>query len=144
VSPAAPDRNRLFGDDLRLREEGFGLDLVAAAEDLELVHGADTITQALRMRLLVRQGELAGIGWPDYGSLLHTLIGEPSLARTHARAMALAREAIEADPRVVKVSRIDAAVPLGDRDVVRLDMDVELITEATPLNLVVDVGLGGG
>jgi hypothetical protein len=44
----------------------------------------------------------------------------------------------------VKVSRIGASVPLGDRDVVRLDMDIELITDPTPLNLVVDVALGAG
>jgi phage baseplate assembly protein W len=138
------DRDALFGDDLRLREVSWGLDLVGAAGDLDLVHGADTISQALRMRLVVRQGELAGIGWPDYGSRLHELIGEPNLARTQARAMTLARDAIEADPRVVKVSRIGASVPFGNRDVVRLDMDIDLITEQTPLNLVVDVALGAG
>jgi phage baseplate assembly protein W len=136
------DREALFGDDLRLREVSSGLDLVGAAGDLDVVHGADTISQALRMRLVVRQGELAGIGWPDYGSRLHELIGEPNLARTQARAMTLARDAIEADPRVVKVSRIGASVPFGNRDVVRLDMDIDLITEPTPLNLVVDVALG--
>lgn len=138
------DREALFGDDLRLREVSSGLDLVGAAGDLDVVHGADTISQALRMRLVVRQGELAGIGWPDYGSRLHELIGEPNLARTQARAMTLARDAVEGDPRVVKVSRIGASVPLGDRDVVRLDMDIELITDPTPLNLVVDVALGAG
>ncbi|MCA1689688.1 MAG: GPW/gp25 family protein [Actinobacteria bacterium] len=136
------ERNLLFGDDLRLREVSWGLDLVPALGDLELIHGADTISQALRMRLVVRQGELAGLGWPDYGSRLHELIGQPNLARTQGRAMTLAREAIEADPRVVKVSTIQATVRRGDRDAVRLEIDVDLITQPTPLNLVVDVALG--
>jgi phage baseplate assembly protein W len=136
------DRDRLFGDDLRLRDVSWGMDLVPAVGDLELVHGADAIVQALLLRLRVRQGELAPLGWPEYGSRLHELIGEPSLPRTHARAMTLATEAIERDPRVVQVSRIAAAVPLGDRDVIRLDIDVDLITKPTPLNLVYHLSLG--
>ena len=136
------DRDRLFGDDLHLREVSWGMDLVPAIGELDLVHGADTIVQALRLRLRVREGELAPLGWPDYGSRMHELIGEPSLARTHARAMTLASEAIERDPRVVQVTRIAATVPLGDRDVIRLDMDVDLIAEPVPLNLVFDLSLG--
>jgi phage baseplate assembly protein W len=101
----------------------------------------DDISQALRLRLTVARGELAPLGWPDYGSRLHELIGQPSVSRTHARLMALAREAVEADPRVVAVDDIVASVPPGDRDVVRLEMQVALITEPTPLNLVHDVNL---
>ena len=137
------DRDRLFGDDLLLRDRSSGMDLVRrGGGDLDLAHGAGTITQALYMRLLVRRGELARIGWPDYGSRLHELIGEPSMARTHARVMTMAREAVEADPRVVEVTQIAAAVPPGDRDVVRVELDVQVISEPNPLNLVFDVALG--
>jgi phage baseplate assembly protein W len=136
------DRERLFGDDLRLYDVASSLDLRRApGGDLEVAHGVDDISQALRLRLTVARGELAPLGWPDYGSRLHELIGQPSVSRTHARLMALAREAVEADPRVVAVEDIVASVPPGDRDVVRLEMQVALITEPTPLNLVHDVDL---
>ena len=49
------------------------------------------------MRLRVRKGELAPLGWPDYGSRLGELIGEPDLPRNHLKAQVFAREAIEAD-----------------------------------------------
>src|SRR3954447_2962624 len=122
------DRERLFGADLRLRPTGGSLDLTRDdGGDLDLATGAENISQALTLRLLVRRGELTPLGWPDYGSRLHELIGEPNVLRTHARAMAYARAAVEADPRVAAVSRISATVPPGDRDVLRLDMDVALI-----------------
>jgi phage baseplate assembly protein W len=137
------ERERLFGDDLHLRDGAAGMDLVRhGGGDLDVAHGNDAITQALYLRLMVRRGELARIGWPDYGSRLHELIGEPSVARTHARVMALARDAVEADPRVEAVTQISAAVPPGDRDVVRVELEVQLITEQNPLNLVFDVALG--
>ena len=137
------DRDRLFGDDLRLRDRVNGMDLVRqGAGDLDLAHGADAITQALYMRLMVRRGELAGLGWPDYGSRLHELIGQPNVVRTHARVMVLAREAVEADPRVVEVTKAAAGAPPGERDVVRVELEVQLISEPTTRNLVLDVALG--
>jgi phage baseplate assembly protein W len=138
----SPERELLFGDDLRLREGAGGMDVVRhGGGDLDVAHGNDNIAQALYMRLMVRRGELARLGWPDYGSRLHELIGEPSVTRTHARVMALAREAVEADPRVAAVTRVTAAVPPGDRDVVRVELEVELISAPSPLNLVFDVRL---
>lgn len=137
------ERTRLFGTDLRLLWTAPGGDLVPdAAGDLDLATGADNIVQALTLRLLVRRGELARLGWPDFGSRLHELIGEPNIRRTHLRLMAFAREAVEADPRVVEVAQIQAYVLPGERDVARLDLDVVLITEQTPVNLVFDVNLG--
>ncbi|HEX2172926.1 MAG TPA: hypothetical protein VHL09_10835 [Dehalococcoidia bacterium] len=136
------ERARLFGNDLRLGRIDVGADLLPdAAGDLDLAIGNDNIVQALTLRLLVRQGELARLGWPDYGSRLHELIGEPNLRRTHLRAMAYARASVEEDPRVAEVSRIQAFVPPGGRDVVRLDVDVRLIDRPNPLNLVFDLDL---
>jgi phage baseplate assembly protein W len=137
------ERTRLFGTDLRLLWTAPGGDLVPdAAGDLDLATGADNIVQALTLRLLVRRGELARLGWPDFGSRLHELIGEPNIRRTHLRLMAFTREAVEADPRVVEVAQIRAHVLPGERDVARLELDVVLISEPTPVNLVFDVNLG--
>ncbi len=137
----ATERARLFGNDLRLGRVGLGADLLPdQAGDLDLAMGNDNIVQALTLRLLVRRGDLSRLGWPDYGSRLHELIGEPNIRRTHVRLMAFAREAIEADPRVVEVSQV-RALP-GERDVVRLELEVALIDRPAPLNLVFDVNLG--
>ncbi len=138
----AVERARLFGDDLRLGRLAFGADLMPdQAGDLDLATGVDNIVQALTLRLLVRRGELAPLGWPDYGSRLHELIGEPNIRRTHLRLMAFAREAVEADPRVAEVRQVRARALRGERDTVRLELEVSLIVEPTPANLVFDVNL---
>jgi phage baseplate assembly protein W len=128
------DRPKLYGVDLALRDGAGGADLslvgpVGLYGDIALATGNDDIVQALALRLRVRVGELALLGWPDYGSRLHELIGEPDLPRTRLKAQAFARAAIEADPRVAKVDAVE--------------MDVHLITEPQPLNLVFDLALSG-
>jgi phage baseplate assembly protein W len=139
---AAP-REVLFGNDLKLVDEAPGLDLVVdGGGDVDLARGNDNIVQALRLRLLVRKGELAPLGWPDYGSRIHELIGEPNNRRTQLILMAHARAAISADPRVVDIPTIEALVLPGNRDVVRLNLSITLIAQQTPLNLVFDVRLG--
>jgi phage baseplate assembly protein W len=139
----AIDREILFGSDLKLTSSGGTLDLTAARlGDLQLAQGNDNIVQALTLRLMVRKGELERLGFADYGSRLHELIGEPNNQRTRVIAMGLARTAVEQDPRVAEVQRVEASVPPGERDTIRIEMDVELITENTPVNLVFDVRLG--
>src|SRR5262249_47403695 len=139
----AVDRELLFGNDLRLFELGVGLDLVPDRDgDLGLAHGNDNIVQALTLRLLVRKGELTRLGFPSYGSRLHELIGELNNQRTRVIAMGHARAAVEQDARVLKVASVEARTPPGERDTIRLDMQIELIHENTPLNLVFDVRLG--
>ncbi len=136
------EREKLFGNDLQLVERAGGRDLIADnAGDLALAQGNDNVVQALTMRLLVREGELARLGWPNYGSRLHELIGEPNNARTHLKLMAFARSAIERDPRVLQVADVQARVLPGERDVVRLSLDVLLIDKPHPLNLVFDAHL---
>jgi phage baseplate assembly protein W len=137
------ERSKLFGNDLRLLEQGGVFDLTAdRVGDLALAAGNDNIVQALTLRLLVRRGELALLGWPNYGSRLHELIGEPNNRRTHTILMAHARAAVEQDPRVVQVTSLRAYVLPGERDVARLEMEIQLINENNPLNLVFDVRLG--
>ena len=89
----------------------------------------------------MRKGELGPLGWADYGSRLHELIGEPNNTRTHIKLMAFARAAVEQDPRVLEVSAIEAKVLPGERDAVRLLLEISLIDAPNPLNLVFDVKL---
>jgi phage baseplate assembly protein W len=135
-------REKLFGNDLQLAERANGFDLLPAPGfDLDLAEGNDNIVQALTLRILVRKGELAPLGFPDYGSRLYELIGEPNNNRTHIKLMAFARIAIEQDPRVLKIQNIQTLVIPGERSVVRLIMDILLISEPNPLNLVLDINL---
>jgi len=121
-------------------ERAPGFELASSNRgDLILATGNANIEQALTLRLSVRRGELARLGWPDYGSRLHELIGEPNNKRTWLRVVAFAREAIQQDPRVFKVNAVQAD-PV-DRNQVRVAMEVALITEPTPLNLVFDLNL---
>lgn len=134
------ERQRLFGNDLELYGRNEAYDLRPnGAGDLELARGNDNIIQALTLRLRVRQGELAPLGWPTYGSRLHELIGEPNTNRTHVRLMAYARSAIEEDPRVAEVSEVGARP--GERATVRLTMEIRLIDQPNPLNMVFDFDL---
>ncbi len=134
------ERAQLFGQDLWLVERAGGLDLLPdPLGDLTLAQGNDNIVQALSLCLRVRQGELAPLGWPAYGSRLYELIGEPNNTRTHIKLMAFARDAIERDPRVIEVTDITARA--GERSVARVSMQVLLIDEPTPLNLIFDMNL---
>ena len=136
------ERQRLFGDDLELYGRNETYDLRPnGAGDLGLAHGNANIVQALTLRLRVRRGELASLGWPAYGSRLHELIGEPNINRIHVRLMAYARSAIEEDPRVAEVGAISASP--SERDAVRLTMEIRLIEEPNPLNMVFDFDLEG-
>jgi len=144
----ASDRQRLFGKDVGLRDAVGGVDFVlggpvGSSGDLTLAVGNDNAVQALSLRLRVRKGELSLLGWPDYGSRLHELIGEPDLPRTRLKAQVFARDAIEGDPRVKQVQSVDLVPIPGERNLLRLAMSVLLIDEQTPLNLVFDLALEG-
>jgi phage baseplate assembly protein W len=136
------DRQKLFGADLQLAARAPGYDLIDnGLGDLRLARGNDNIEQALTLRLKVRRGELALLGWPNYGSRLHELIGEPNNRRTHLKLMAFARAAIEQDPRVREVSEVRIQPIPGERGTVRLIIEVALIEAPNPVNLVFDLVL---
>jgi phage baseplate assembly protein W len=139
------ERQRLFDNDLELYGRNETYDLRPnEAGDLEVARGNENIIQALTLRLRVRRGELAALGWPAYGSRLHELIGEPNIGRVHVRLMAYARSAVEEDHRVAEVSEV-TALPgeRNERNMVRLTMEIRLIDQPNPLNMVFDFDLEG-
>ncbi|MGF1522302.1 MAG: hypothetical protein ACFBSF_08295, partial [Leptolyngbyaceae cyanobacterium] len=136
------EREQLFGNDLKLGNRFDGLDLLAKQQiDFDLAQGNDNVMQALRLRLRVRRGELALLGWPDYGSRIHELIGETNTPRMQARLMAHARAALEPDARVQAIQSIRTEVLPGERTVIRLLIDIRLVNEPNPLLLVSDINL---
>ena len=113
----------------------------AGLADLQTVQDAQNLQQALLLRFLTRQGALAVLGHPDYGSRLYMLIGQLNTETNRSRAKLFVLEALAAEPRVASVVSVD--VTPGARD--RIDISVSLlaIQNDTPLNLVFPFYLGG-
>lgn len=130
------------GDLAGSRRPGVRGDVV----DLAVASGVPQAAQLLVNRLATRRGELAGLGHPDYGSRHHELVGEPNTERTRNLVKLYVLEALRAEPRVAKVLRCRVTTvesgPVG-RDVVRIELQVRLIEEDTPLDLVVPLALDG-
>ena len=113
--------------------------------DLTHVQGIDeAATQLLVNRLQTRRGALAPLGHPDYGSRHHELIGEPNVERTRNLVKLHVLECLRHEPRIAKVVRCDVLEEERPRDVVRITLQVRLIDQPNPLNLVVPFELGGG
>jgi phage baseplate assembly protein W len=148
----------LLGHDLRLDyaiRGGFFEDADLASgkprqgvrreRDLLLVDGVDNLTQAIANRLKTRKGELAPLGHPDYGSRHHELIGEPNVARTRNLIKLYVLQALRDEPRIERVITANVrAEQEPPRDVVRIELRLQVIGEAKPLNLVVPFSLGVG
>src|SRR5687767_6970630 len=76
----------------RTRRSGFDIDLLNVA-------GLDALTQAVANRLKTRQGELADLGHPTYGSRHHELMGEPNVQRTRDLIKLYVMQALRDEPR---------------------------------------------
>src|SRR5256885_17177443 len=99
----AVDRQKLFGTDICLRDAAGGMDFtlggpIGSSGDLTLASGNDNAVQALSLRLRVRKGELAPLGWPDYGSGPNEPLGEPAPPWTRIQGQGFPRQALEAAP----------------------------------------------
>ncbi len=114
-----------------------------ALMDLEPISGVDNLEQALLMRMLTPMGSLEGLGHPDYGSRLYTLIGELNNETNRNRAKLYVLEALALEPRIGQVLSVDvttnrAAAPT------RIDIAVSAQVANSPLvvNLVFPFFLG--
>ena len=147
-----------FGTDLQLlrsldltkssRDPGNDLSTASrpgiAGADLKTLSKTDNLVQALFLRFLTPQSELAVLGHPDYGSRLRDLIGELNNETTRNRAKLFVLEAIAAEPRVKEVRSVLVTQNKSDRT--RMDINASLMTidSDTPLNLVFPFFLEGG
>jgi phage baseplate assembly protein W len=156
------DPQARFGQDLRLlrnlqvqNDRNPGNDLLVATptttqpdgtklKDLERVTDAQNLQQALLLRFLTRTGELSQLGHPDYGSRLHTLIGELNNDTNRNRAKLFVLEALDAEPRVKQVNSVDVTPDAGVRTQINIKISLTAIDSDTPLNLVFPFSLEGG
>jgi phage baseplate assembly protein W len=127
--------------DLRPIAGGHG----GGTTDIDIVAGLESADQLLVNRLKTHQGELAPLGHPTYGSRHHELIGQPNTERTRALIKLHVLQAMSHEPRVAKIHRCDVvAAHEPPRDVVRISMQVEIVDEPNPLNLVLPFSLAIG
>lgn len=96
--------------DLRLvflrPDQEASIDLAQGANGLETVSGIDNLAQALTLRLLVDEGELAVLGHPRYGSRIRELLGA-TLDRANLELMRrYVRKTLLSDPRVAEIIQI--------------------------------------
>lgn len=124
------------GNDLSVRKRPETQRADREQVDLDVYSGVDNLVQALVLRLLTPQGELAVLGHPDYGSRLEELIGELNTETIRNRAKLYTLEALTADPRVKEVLSVN--VRQGARDRTQVDIAVRLlaIDSDTPINFV--------
>ena len=113
--------------------------------DLDVVSRLEAADQLLINRLKTRQGELAPLGHPEYGSRHHELIGQPNVERTRALIKLYVLEALSREPRVAKVLRCDVTpAHQPPRDLVRIVLQAEIVDVPDPRNLVVPFSLEVG
>ena len=82
------------------------VDLQPANRDLATATGLDNLAQAIINRLGTRQGELAGLGHPNYGSRLYQLVGEGNNSRSRALAELYIRECLAQEPRIAEILEV--------------------------------------
>jgi phage gp46-like protein len=141
-----------FLNDLQLSRRSFDqlfsdrekVDLVVSpGGDLQTAAGRANLAQAIVNRLFTRQGELARLGHPNYGSRLHRLIGERNLTRVQGLAESYIRECLAQEARLAEVVEISFAPPsrsaepstLTVKIIVRPVGDSQLLSLLLPVNL---------
>lgn len=125
------------GDLATARRRGVGREI----RDLTVASEVDQAEQMLINRLMTRRGELAPIGYPDYGSRHHELIGEPNTERTRNLVKLYVLQALREEPRIERVERCVVTAGARPRDIARVEITVRLIDQPNPLNLVVPLEL---
>jgi phage baseplate assembly protein W len=113
-------------------------------QDLEMLKDLQNLQQALLLRFLTRTGELSLLGHPDYGSRLHTLIGELNNDTNRNRAKLFVLETLATEPRVKQVNSVDVTPDASIRTQINIKVSLTAIDTDTPLNFVFPFSLEGG
>ena len=113
----------------RTFEGGRGLTI----RDFRTLDGRDNLGQALVMRLLTPQGELAPLGHPNYGSRLHEIIGARNTETIRNLAKLLVLASLDAERRIEKVTAVEVTPHVSLRQVVDIAIEVLPIGSDVPL-----------
>lgn len=131
-----------YYEDADLREHsGSG---AVVRRDLLRTEGVDNLVQAIANRLKTHQGELTSLGHPGYGSRHHELIGEPNVERTRNLIKLYVLQALKRERRIEKVLQANVrAEQQPPRETVRIEVTVQVIGQALPLEIIVPFSLSG-
>lgn len=108
---------------------------IVRLRDLALSSDLDNLRQAIEIRLLTPKGELAPLGHADYGSRLPELIGRQNTETTRNLAKLYVIEALKQERRIQKITRVDVSPAPGERDLIRILLQVLPIAAQTVIDL---------
>jgi phage baseplate assembly protein W len=118
-----------------------GLKQAGDIHDAGAVSGRANLAQALILRLLTRQGALAGLGHPDYGSRLTELVGELNNETTRNRARLFTIQALRQEPRVREMLDLSVESLPAEPNSIRISFAVLPVDDDDPLPLALEVAL---
>ena len=123
----------------------FREDVSPRATDISVIKGKANMVQSLIMRLQTEQGELEGLGHPNYGSKHHRLIGELNVESNRNLIKLYVLECLRQEPRLQAVEKIDVKPGEGreNRDKVDIGVSVKLKGLPDALSFVVPFSFGG-
>ena len=123
----------------------FREDVAPRATDIGVIKGKSNMVQSLIMRLQTEQGELEGLGHPNYGSKHHRLIGEPNVESNRNLLKLYVLDCLRQEPRLEAIEKIDVKQGEGreNRDKVDITATVKLKGVPEPLSFVVPFSFGG-
>ena len=127
--------NRQF--DIQTSDRAY-VDLgISAGGDLATDTGRRNLAQAIINRLLTRQGELARLGHPNYGSRLYELIGELNNLRLRAKAEVFLRACLDQEKRIESIRFMEFEPPERgiDRSVLKVTIGIKPIGNETEFSL---------
>lgn len=93
--------------------------------DIGAMSGRDNLAQAIILRLLTPRGELSSLGHPQYGSRLHSLIGEQNTETTRNLAKLYIMESLQMESRIEKVLELSVEPVKGNRSRVNVRLCVK-------------------
>ena len=112
-----------------------------AGSDVGVVSGRANLAQALVLRLLTRQGDLAALGHPDYGSRLTELIGQLNNETTRNLARLYTIQAIRQERRVRGLLDLSVQTLPDQPQTIRIGFAVLPVDDDDPLALSLEVAL---
>lgn len=122
--------------DIKLSEWEYGAEIsYDSYGDLETISGEYNLAQAILHRFRTGKGELAEIGFPNYGSDIYDVIGKPNSAITKNMLKSILREALVQEPRVKQIVSIFIIDSKNYPDIVNVELAVIPINRNEPIKI---------
>jgi hypothetical protein len=118
-------------------------DVTPRETDLAVVDGRANLVQSLLLRLKTERGELAPLGYPDYGSRHLALVGERNTETTRNLIALYLLECLRQEPRIERVKTLKVTPGVGNEDRDKVDIKLEVVVRGEPsvLSVVVPFSL---